>query len=401
MKSILIYSGKGGVGKTTTTANLAKTLSAQGKKVFILDADINTPSMHIVFPDKNQEKNMEVYSMGYETDGMIYIQGSMIKSYIKEAKKGIKKFKPDYVLIDTPPSITDVHLNLLDSLELSGVVFVTQPSALSMADVSRTASFFNMKKIPVIGIVENMSRGTKMEYSAKLLGRIKFSKDFDYDTVYKKSKAAYKKIAKNFTKTKDAIFETAKKQYTDESLTKHDIKMMIAEKKMQTPKFINLATWDYVLRIFDERWSGAASSICKVRDDKFLEHNTTEKIARMLEAFDEGNEAQFMIVNAPDTAIPLITGEIGQASLVLDNPSHYGVPSVQYITKDGSVRLFPHEIIPMGLEELNLHLKEGYILTTDNRYLPNKETVEEIFNCYGSRVGVLPDWKETYDKIIN
>src|SRR3990170_4700137 len=112
MKTIIIYSGKGGVGKTTTTANIAKTLSEQGERVFILDADMNTPSMPVVFESEMPTKNVLVSSLGYRTKNSIYVTGSAIRTYISECIDSINEFKPDYVLIDTPPSITDIHINL-------------------------------------------------------------------------------------------------------------------------------------------------------------------------------------------------------------------------------------------------------------------------------------------------
>ena len=78
MKAAIIYSGKGGVGKTTTTANIARVLAREGKKVFVLDMDINTPSMNTEFKGENPEPNLFVHSTGNMYDKFIYLQDSMV-----------------------------------------------------------------------------------------------------------------------------------------------------------------------------------------------------------------------------------------------------------------------------------------------------------------------------------
>jgi len=396
MKSIIVYSGKGGVGKTTTTANLAKALVDKGKSVFILDADINTPSMHVVFPDKTVNKNLYVHSMGYDTRGLVYIQGSMVKKYIRQAKTKVNKMKPDIVLIDTPPSITDIHLNLIESLEVSGVIFVTQPNKLSMEDVGRTSGFFKTKEIPVIGIIENMSQGEAIDYTVSLLGKIKFESSFDIEKVFKLNYKTYDEISNIVMDAEDAIYESSTKQFTDESISEEAVQEMMRSKLMPKLKFVNLATWDYLVEYFLENDFAGLYSL-----DRFIDHNTTEKIGRMLKAFEHDKEAYFMVINAPCTPIPIITGEIGQATLILDNPSHYGVPSVDYQTNQGTVRLFPHEIMPLDLKELNIHTQEeGVVMTTDGRYLPSKETVEACYHAYGNLAGLSSNWEETYNKIV-
>jgi MinD-like ATPase involved in chromosome partitioning or flagellar assembly len=86
--------------------------------------------MNTIFPSPNVSDSLCVESFGYKTDKMIYIERSLVRQYIREAKEKINKFNPDIVLIDTPPSITDVHVNLIGSLNISGLVMVTQPNLL-------------------------------------------------------------------------------------------------------------------------------------------------------------------------------------------------------------------------------------------------------------------------------
>ena len=108
-----------------------------------------------------------------------------------------------------------------------------------------------------------------------------------------------------------------------------------------------------------------------------------------------------MVVNAPLCEIQLITGEIGQATLVTNGTSHYGIPRLKYNTKKGEIILFPDEVLPVGMMELQNFIQEGYLILTDGRYLPPKETVEMCYNAYGNRVGLMDSWEKTYDMWIN
>ena len=112
MKTIIIYSGKGGVGKSTTTANLARSLSKK-HKVFVFDADVNTPSMNKIFEKPKMNKKLLIKSLGYEGENLIYIHRAILRKYISEAINDINNFKPDYVLIDTPPSLGLLSINSL------------------------------------------------------------------------------------------------------------------------------------------------------------------------------------------------------------------------------------------------------------------------------------------------
>lgn len=87
MKAVIIYSGKGGVGKTTTTANIARLLAKQGNKVFIIDADINTPSMNTEFEGDHPHEMIWVHSSGNMFSKFIYLEKSMVRQYLELAKR--------------------------------------------------------------------------------------------------------------------------------------------------------------------------------------------------------------------------------------------------------------------------------------------------------------------------
>ncbi|WP_440994682.1 P-loop NTPase [Cysteiniphilum litorale] len=196
MKSIVIYSAKGGVGKTTTTVNIAKKLVSEGKKVFIIDADVNTPSTHVLLGDDALVNDQLMFaSIGLNQANTIFIQQKELKQFFKSTIAQVYKFKPDIVLIDTPPSISEIHNELLAQFDISGMFFVTQANALSFSDIKRAIPFFYVRNIRIAGVILNMVGLHKgeIDISDKLegfdvLSRIPFVNDLqfnlnDYDNV--------------------------------------------------------------------------------------------------------------------------------------------------------------------------------------------------------------------------
>lgn len=141
---------------------------------FIIDADINTPSMNTEFEGDHPHEMIWVHSSGNMFSKFIYLEKSMVRQYLELAKKKIHSINPDYVLIDTPPSVTNVHIELLSRVKVSYVLFVTQPTKLSNQDVLRTMDFFHERCGKVnCGIVENMCYGTEHnEYPIRLVAQI-------------------------------------------------------------------------------------------------------------------------------------------------------------------------------------------------------------------------------------
>lgn len=107
--------------------------------------------------------------------------------------------------------------------------------------------------------------------------------------------------------------------------------------------------------------------------------------------------AYFMVINAPNTEVHLITGEIGICSLLTGQRGHFELPRVSYQTSKGNVVLFPDEIMPVDINLLQQEINEGYIMLSDGRYLPPKETVQQCYNAFGIRVGLGDNWEDIYD----
>lgn len=411
MKAIIVYSGKGGVGKTTTTANIARLLAKQGHKVFIIDADINTPSMNTEFNGEHPQENIWVHSSGNMFDKFIYLEKSMVRQYLELAKKKLRQINPDFVLIDTPPSVTNVHIELLSRVKVSYVLFVTQPTKLSNQDVLRTMDFFHERCGRVnCGVVENMCYDNeKREYPIKLVAQIPMQEKMDTENLLTNAQDEFQKIIDEVVISESVVLEEYSTingydesfDITDMSLMKahrsyvqHELKYDDGTEKtlnLPVPKFLSVRTWNEVrnyIRFHDETG---------LHFDERIMRCDADRVGRVVRHFKNDENAYFMVINAPRTEVQLITGEIGLCSLLTGQKGHYELPRVSYQTSKGNVVLFPDEIMPVDMELLQQQINEGYIMLSDGRYIPPKETVEQCYNAYGHRVGLLDDWEQIYD----
>ncbi len=169
--TIAVASGKGGVGKSTVASNLAVALALEGSDVGLLDADIYGPSAPIMFgidgrPEVRDEKlvpiekhGVKVMSLGFLADeGMPVIwRGPLVARMIQQFLSDVDWGALDYLVIDLPPGTGDAQLTLAQSCPLSGAVIVTTPQNVALEDVNRAVRMFAQVKVPVLGVVENMS----------------------------------------------------------------------------------------------------------------------------------------------------------------------------------------------------------------------------------------------------
>ncbi len=416
MKAIIVYSGKGGVGKTTTTANIARLLAEQGNKVFIIDADINTPSMNTEFDGEHPQENIWVHSSGNMFDKFIYLEKSMVRQYLEVAKKKLKQLTPDFVLIDTPPSVTNVHIELLSRVKVSYVLFVTQPTKLSSQDVLRTMDFFHERCGRVnCGIVENMCYDNdKKEYPIKLVAQIPMQDRMNTTNLLTNAKSEFQKIADAIVDSENVILEEySTENGYDESFDITDMRLdrtgrrkcVVHELKyddgtvktlnLPAPKFLSVRTWNVVRDYISEYDEGIGAHY-----DARIQNCDSERVSQTVNHFNGDENAYFMVTNAPNTEIRLIAGEIGICSLLTGQKGHCELPRVSYQTSKGDVVLFPDEIIPVDMALLQQQINDGYAMLSDGRYIPPKETVELCYNAYGHRVGLLDDWEKIYNEWV-
>ena len=181
---IAIHSGKGGVGKSTVAVNLAVALAQQGKRVGLLDADIHGPSIPKMFHVEDarpvadtvngrdlivpiEQYGVQMLSIGFFVDvrSAVVWRGGMASNAIKQLINDAKWGELDYFLIDLPPGTSDIHLTLIQTLQLTGAIVVTTPQDVALVDARKGVDMFTNDKVnvPVLGLIENMSYFTPAE----------------------------------------------------------------------------------------------------------------------------------------------------------------------------------------------------------------------------------------------
>lgn len=171
---IAVGSGKGGVGKSTITVQLAFELARSGAKVGILDADIYGPSVPMMFGLQGKQLDMQgsvmipqeafgikVMSIGFlvDPDQPVVWRGPMVSSAIKQFIKDVRWGELDYLLVDMPPGTGDVHITIAQNIPLTGAILVSTPQEVAVADCRKALAMFRIEgvKVPVLGLVENMA----------------------------------------------------------------------------------------------------------------------------------------------------------------------------------------------------------------------------------------------------
>jgi len=181
---VAIASGKGGVGKSTITANLAAGLAARGLRVGLIDADIYGPSMPLMFdvvherPGRRERDGkhwivpvesygVKLLSIGFfaQTDQAIVWRGPMATKALEQMIKDVDWGELDLMLIDLPPGTGDIHLSLVQAVPLSGAIIVSTPQPVALIDARKGVGMFRLPSVnvPVLGIVENMAWFTPAE----------------------------------------------------------------------------------------------------------------------------------------------------------------------------------------------------------------------------------------------
>ena len=169
--AIAVASGKGGVGKSTMAANLALSLSLDGARVGLLDADIYGPNIPMMMGVNERPKGqndkiippqgygIKIMSMGFLVDPNqpVIWRGPMIHNALRQFLQDVDWGNLDYLVVDLPPGTGDASLSLAQSLSMTGAVIVTTPQQVALSDVVRGVAMFQQLNVPILGVIENMS----------------------------------------------------------------------------------------------------------------------------------------------------------------------------------------------------------------------------------------------------
>lgn len=169
---IAVASGKGGVGKSTVSANLAVALSKLGYKTGLVDLDIYGPSMALMFGTKErpwanendefipvEAHGIKLLSMGLlvEEDAPVAVRGPLATRYVQQFLRNVDWGDIDYLILDLPPGTGDIQLTIVQTSELDGALIVTTPQEVALIDARKAVGLFQKVETPILGIVENMS----------------------------------------------------------------------------------------------------------------------------------------------------------------------------------------------------------------------------------------------------
>lgn len=199
---IAVASGKGGVGKSTVTANMAKAMASLGYRVGVLDADIYGPSQPMMLGARDGRpealengKFSPIMADGIQTMSIAYLveesaamiwRGPMVSGALQQMLKDTAWDKVDYLFIDLPPGTGDIQLTMAQKIPVTGAVIVTTPQDIALSDARRAYHMFKKVKIDVLGVVENMSMHTcsacgHAEHIFGQGGGDRFSRQYDLD----------------------------------------------------------------------------------------------------------------------------------------------------------------------------------------------------------------------------
>lgn len=263
-KIIAIASAKGGVGKSTCTISLAKALVNQGKKVGILDADLMGPSIPSLLGLKDVQKDqivkdgryypveirgIKVLSMALliKPDQAVALRSSMLVKYLQAFWHNSEWGELDYLLIDMPPGTGDIQLTLAQNMNLSAAIIITIPHNLSHEITTKSIKLFEQVKVPIIGIIENMSGYicSHCQQKSDIFGQE--GRKYEYDLLAK-------------IPIDPGIYE-------DKSEKIRDLFTNITEKmdsKLSVLRSVKAFDWDW------QSDKGKPEFMAKVRDDKIL-----------------------------------------------------------------------------------------------------------------------------------
>lgn len=389
MKVIIVYSGKGGVGKTTVSALLAISLAAE-YKVALVDADVNTPSLgHIT---------------GIERDNLTLISAqpgrstgkAAVSAFVSSVRTKLDLLNPDVVIIDTPPSITAVHQALFSHVNPSGVLYVSTPHKLSVEDTLVGRAYLESHfGVLGLGVVVNMcadeeiAAKTGAALSLRVLASVPADSryaDNDFtdmpglpvnSDINALSPAEFTAFTDNIaaallkdTRTLKAIKADSKRK------KKHYFLWDTTTDEWTPSSFVNIPSWDDVAFNL-HRAQTVMDGRC---GDALLTKVTSESLHKFVQRFAEHNPALFMVMRPPTVEKKILSCEIVAANAMhYGDKSYYGIPRALATIGGETVVFFPHELSALPMDIISEYMTGGHWFQVSNtRWIPSWEAYYQM-----------------------
>jgi MinD-like ATPase involved in chromosome partitioning or flagellar assembly len=419
MKVIGIYSGKGGVGKSTTSSLLALAMAKNNHKVALVDLDISTPSMPTIFKNPIVNENLKVFSVGYtRQDHTIILSWKFILKTIEEIAEELMQHNPEICILDMPPTISELHVEVCARFKPSSFILVVQPNELSKEDAIKASKMISSFEIPISGYIQNMAGnmfGTEIKMDSleclaivplmqeiREMGNKGKLSELDPNPLSSTAESIYQKATQvSWERKKIPLYEGPT---FEELKEKYEYSSLKLSKRAQAHReflsFHGLASWKDIVSEIQEQWDKVGGSILH---DNFLYWNDTSTIKRMLDGIGEDGSGLFRVIRPPQTEVPIFPGEHGIGNLVSFgeySTSYYGVPRIRYNTGKEQVVLFPHEVAPTTMKEIRELVELGELVLPKNgethRYYPTRGVMKQIQNAFGL---VRGDWETHYEQM--
>jgi len=370
MKILIVNSAKGGVGKSFVTTETAKALKKLKQKVAIIDLDVTTPNIEVlngittITPPKGPS-----------------IKKASQSKYLTSNLKRLKNENYDWVLVDTPPTISDTYHAMYASLKHAMIIFVTTPSKNALQDTGISVRFFAGKNIFPYGVIQNMvgehfgeAVDTEEMFNLKTLSTIPLLKEDVKDT------SEYFEFVKDMV---DVDFDSEYKETVSQKVFEKYTLEEVEQMPFKTLRFFNLETWEYVREKLVERDETAFFG----RGLRSPFDVSTSELKLIL---DEGEIATVQIIEDIPVKEFLFKWEIQECQIKYDNPISKGLP--MFMTDSGTY-LWPHEVRIVQSEDIDEILRTGGVDMGNGHIIPSLGTLMYLNRVFDRKYDAEAEYK--------
>jgi len=358
MKIIVINSAKGGVGKTEVSVGIAKGLKKRGHGVSLLDLDITTPNVPNI-------DDIPVFSAESGSEK----SKTQIKKIIRNAINKSKKDGSEYLIIDTPPTVSSTYMAISETISNPKFIFVTTPSENAVKDTGVGIRFFTMRGIVPAGVIQNMTGSVfgKSFDSKKILGVETIG---DIPLTEGSREPYFDDIVDNIEKIsfeQGGVKESAIQRTALSKITVDELKESLEKGKITVRdlKFWNIETWDFVREMILDHEYELNSMF---HDGLTMESHFNVPTEKLKAIIEEGDTATIRILDDYFVQNAPLPYEIQEASIIYDHKYARGLPV--FVLKNG-VMLWAHEVSLANDNDIKESLENGGIDLGNGRVLPS------------------------------